>query len=284
MSKDASCSIDLCVWCVDEESYNKFYDIFVENYKGQLLLCPTRDNTNIQSAIWHSIEDDPGIDANWTFVLEAYLNCVPDEKDVRAIVNTLADQGKICGISLGYTDVAHKWHGEWKVTSDSMTDTYLPREFWPDVADCAHCDNVEAMCNNDLTGCDECLLAICHAFDAHSKRETIKYHNDKLKQEEEMDKDNLDRPKLDVTKEELKQIYDALENISCIDAPVITKLGKAPEVLTQVVNLANCLMAIWHGEAGNELSELDDVSESIHAVNSAVSDLADALRDIGAEV
>lgn len=284
MSKDVSCSIDLCVWCADEESYNKFYDIFVENYKGQLQLCPIRANTNIQSAIWHSFEDDQDIDSHWTFVLEAYLNHVPDEQDVRGIVEALADKGKIHGISLGYTDVIHTWHGEWKVTCDSMTDTYLQKKFWPEMADCAHCGNVEAMCNRDLTGCNECLLAITRAFDEHNLQDVFKYHNDKLKQEEEMDKDNLDRPKLEVSKERMKQIYDAIENISCINAPVITNLGKAPEVLTQVVKLADCLMAIWHGEADHELLDIDEVSSSIDEINSATCDLADALRNIGAEI
>ena len=99
-----------------------------------------------------------------------------------------------------------------------------------------------------------------------------------------MNMDNLDRPKLEVSKERMKQIYDAIENISCINDDVISKLGKAPEMLKQVVRLADCLMAIWHGEANNELSEIDEVSDSIHEINSATCDLADAMRNIGAEL
>lgn len=99
-----------------------------------------------------------------------------------------------------------------------------------------------------------------------------------------MDMNNLDRPKLEVSNDRMKQIYDAIENISCINDDMISKLGKAPEMLKQVVHLADCLMAIWNGEANNELSEIDEVSDSIHEINSATCDLADAMRNIGAEL
>ena len=99
-----------------------------------------------------------------------------------------------------------------------------------------------------------------------------------------MDMDNLDRPKLDVTKDQMKQIYDAIEDISCINDDIVSKLGKSPEMLKQVVKLANCLMAIWHGEADHELSDIEEVADGIDVINRATCDLVDAMRNIGAEL
>ena len=100
-----------------------------------------------------------------------------------------------------------------------------------------------------------------------------------------MSSENIDRPNLaSLTDREREQIWDALNNISCLDVELIIKLDKAPQVLRHIVHLADCLTAIYIGEANNELSEIDDLSDALLELNRSAEEFVENLNDVKGKV
>lgn len=283
------CQVNIYIWCKSQASVDALKIMFsgTSDFKLRYIrIHQGNENTVVTFPIFHDLSmPEQGL---FSCSVEGFISEFPGLRDVTACAYEFTSLcNDLMGMEIEYMEVESKSFGVFKVTRENILQRWVRPMDWPDI-DCRK--NCPYEGDDDTGKCTNCHDVLSDILEKQGTETTYTdtvcygFVPEEEQEETKMDKNNLDRPTHTVTEEELRQIYDALQNISCINAPVITNLGKAPEVLTQVVNLAECLMAIWHGEAGNELSKIDEVSNSILEVNRATSDLADALRNIGAEI
>lgn len=185
---------------------------------------------------------------------------------------------KLRGVKLTYTDEEKKQTGVFTATAAGITHQYLPQNYWPD-----RCDGW-----TDYDYEDE----IDDAFREHKITNTVNDVPvlDKFAAEDPIDDEPEEKVAADESEKHsdgitlneyyAKKIENAIEAIAYIDSDFISKIGKAPEVLRQVVNLANAVLAIFQGEAGSELSDIEPLSGEFQEMNNAASDFKDALDNL----
>lgn len=282
-----NCQVNICIWCKSQASVDALRVMFsgTSDFKLRYVrIHQGNDNTVITFPIFHDISmPEQGL---FSCAVEGSIPNFPGLRDVVAFAYEFTSLCKdLVGMEIEYMEAGSKSFGVFKATRDSILQRWVRPMDWPDI-DCQKncpCDGDDEIdCNN----CHDVLSEILEKNGTETTyTDTVCYGFVPEEEEDsEMDMDNLDRPKLDVNKEQMKQIYDAIKDISCINDDIISKLGKAPEMLKQVVKLANCLMAIWHGEADHELSDIEEIADSIDVINRATCDLVDSMRNIGAEL
>ena len=298
------CDINLYIECESRDAVDKLRELFAVKSGGKIIqMVPVRENTKIEFPIFHDLSTaDSATSPQYSCCIEGHTIDSPNVEDFKGFIAGITHGNSgVIGCVLRYVCLSGHGYGTWQGSRDEISLDYLNPDDWPSAVACAGCDRFDSMEESDSDSyyrpCNDCVEEVKDMFRDSSEHLSCWDHvclnfaitehtknNKEFKEEPKMDMDNIDRPKLEVSKDRMKQIYDAIENISCINDDIVSKLGKAPEMLKQVVHLADCLMAIWHGEAGNELSDIDEVSDSIDVINRASCDLADAMRNIGAEL
>ena len=292
------CRIDLWMWCEDQDAVSKLREIFVEKSGGhEVQLMPNRKNTNVLFPLFQDLSNATCESHHqYSCAVEGNIQYTPSIDDFLGFISGITHGNTgVYELRLEYFCPEEHCYGAWAANRTGIDWQYIFSPDWPKDIACKECAKTDNYLGSAPCGtCEAKLRDMLRTKGLHYQpgfydqclNFAIGNYRTNLENKEKtnMDMDNLDRPKLEVNKDRMKQIYDAIENISCINDDMISKLGKAPEMLKQIVRFANCLMAIWHGEASNELSEIDEVSDSINEINSATCDLADAMRNIGAEL
>lgn len=283
------CQINICIWCKSQASVDALKIMFsgTSDFRLRYIrIHQGNENTVVTFPIFHDLSmPEQGL---FSCSVEGFISEFPGLRDVTACAYEFTSLcNDLIGMEIEYMEVESKSFGVFKVTRENILQRWVRPMDWPDIDCRKNCPYEDDDDTGKCTNCHDVLSDILEKQGTETTySDTVCYGfvPEEEQEETKMDMDNLDRPKLEVSKERMKQIYDAIENISCINDDMVSKLGKAPEMLKQVVHLADCLMAIWHGEAGNELSDIDEVSDSIDVINRASCDLADAMRNIGAEL
>lgn len=199
-------------------------------------------------------------------------------EDFIQMVTFLADKFQLRGVKLTYTDEEKKQTGVYTANAAGVTHQYLPLQHWPE-----RCDGEMDYEYEDRL---DDAWGEYHITDTTNDIPVL----DKFAAEDPIDDEPEEKVAADEAKKEsagmtlneyyTKKVENAIEAIAYIDSDFISKIGKAPEVLRQVVNLANAVLAIFQGEAGSELNDIEPLSGEFQEMNSAASDFKDALDNL----
>ena len=279
-----NCQVNICIWCKSQASVDALRVMFsgTSDFKLRYVrIHQGNDNTVITFPIFHDISMP---EHGWfSCAVEGSIPNFPGLRDVVAFAYEFTSLCKdLMGMEIEYMEAGSKSFGVFKVTRDSILQRWVRPMDWPDI-DCRKncpCDGDDEIdCNN----CHDVLSEILEKNGTETTyTDTVCYGFVPGKEEEsEMNLDNLDRPNLNKTTDKEKaQIFDALSNISCIDVDLIVKLGLSDAVLRKVVRLADCLMAIFFGDPGDELNQIEDLSDNMKELNQATSNLNETLDSI----
>ena len=283
------CQINIYIWCKSQASVDALRVMFsgTSDFKLRYIrIHQGNENTVVTFPIFHDLSmPEQGL---FSCSVEGFIPTFPGLRDVTACAYELTSLcNDLMGMEIEYMEVGSKSFGVFKVTRENILQRWVRPMDWPDI-DCRK--NCPYEDDDDTGNCANCHDVLS---DILEKKGTETTYSDTVcygfvpeeKQEEtKMDMDNLDRPNLNKTTDKEKaQIYDALSNISCIDVDLIVKLNLSDAVLRKVVRLADCLMAIFFGDPGNELSQIDDLSDNLKELNQATSNLNETLDSIRGE-
>ena len=298
------CDINLYIECESQDAVDKLRELFAVKSGGKRIqMVPVRENTIIEFPIFHDLSTaDSVTDPQYSCCIEGHTMDSPNVEDFKGFIAGITHGNSgVIGCVLRYICLSGHGYGTWQGSRDEISLDYLNPDDWPSAVACAGCDKFDSMEDSDSDSsygpCNTCIEEVKEMFRDNSEHAScwdrvclnfaITDHtknNKESKEESKMNMDNLDRPNLNKTTDREKaQIFDALSNISCIDADLISKLGLSDAVLRKVVHLADCLMAIFFGDPGDELSQIDDLSDNLKELNQATSNLNETLDSIRGE-
>lgn len=283
------CQINIYIWCKSQASVDALKIMFsgTSDFKLRYIrIHQGNENTVVTFPIFHDLSmPEQGL---FSCSVGGFISEFPGLRDVTACAYEFTSLcNDLMGMEIEYMEVESKSFGVFKVTRENILQRWVRPMDWPDIDCRKNCPYEDDDDTGKCTNCHDVLSdilekkgtettysdTVCYGFVPEEKQEETK-----------MDKDNLDRPNLNKTTDKEKtQIFDALNNISCIDTDLIVKLNLSDAVLRKVVRLADCLMAIFFGDPGNELSQIDDLSDNLKELNQATNNLNETLDSIRGE-
>lgn len=280
------CQINIYIWCKSQASVDALKIMFsgTSDFKLRYIrIHQGNENTVVTFPIFHDLSmPEQGL---FSCSVEGFISEFPGLRDVTACAYEFTSLcNDLMGMEIEYMEVESKSFGVFKVTRENILQRWVRPMDWPDIDCRKNCPYEDDDDTGKCTNCHDVLSdilekkgtettysdTVCYGFVPEEKQEETK-----------MNMDNLDRPNLNKTTDKEKaQIFDALSNISCIDTDLIVKLNLSDAVLRKVVRLADCLMAIFFGDPGDELSQIDDLSDNLKQLNQATSNLNETLDSI----
>ena len=283
------CQINIYIWCKSQVSVDALKIMFsgTSDFKLRYIrIHQGNENTVVTFPIFHDLSmPEQGL---FSCSVEGFISEFPGLRDVTACAYEFTSLcNDLMGMEIEYMEVGSKSFGVFKVTRENILQRWVRPMDWPDIDFRKNCPYEEDDDTGKCTNCHDVLSDILEKKGIETTySDTVCYGfvPEEEQEETKMDMDNLDRPNLNKTTDKEKaQIFDALSNISCIDTDLIVKLNLSDAVLRKVVRLADCLMAIFFGDPGNELSQIDDLSDNLKELNQATSNLNETLDSIRGE-
>ena len=292
------CRIDLWIRCENQDAVSKLRELFVEKSGSHAVgMVPHRENTVVLFPLFHDLSNATREShQQYSCAVEGNIKYTPAIDDFLGFIYGITHGNPgVYELRLEYFCPEEHGYGAWAASRTGIDWQYISSPDWPkDIAckECAKTDNYL-----DSVPCGTCEAKLRDMLRTKGLHYQPSFYDQCLnfaignyktnlenKEKNNMDMDKLDRPNLNKTTDKEKaQIFDALSNISCIDTDLIVKLNLSDAVLRKVVRLANCLMAIFFGDPGDELSQIDDLSDNLKELNQATSNLNETLDSIRGE-
>lgn len=293
------CRIDLWIWCEDQDAVSKLREIFVEKSGGhEVQMIPTRENTNVLFPLFHDLSNATcEAHQQYSCAVEGNIQYTPSIDDFLGFIYGITHGNTgVYELRLEYFCPEEHGYGAWSASRTGIDWQYISSPDWPKDIDCKECAKTDNYLDSVPCGtCEAKLRDMLQTKGLHYRAGFYgqclnfaigNYRNNlENKEKNNMSSENIDRPNLtSLTDREREQIWDALNNISCLDVELVIKLDKAPQVLRHIVHLADCLTAIYIGEANNELSEIDDLSDALLELNRSAEEFVENLNDVKGKV
>ena len=280
------CQINIYIWCKSQASVDALKTMLsgTSDFKLRYIrIHQGNENTVVTFPIFHDLSmPEQGL---FSCSVEGFISTFPGLRDVTACAYEFTSLcNDLMGMEIEYMEVGSKSFGVFKVTRENILQRWVRPMDWPDIDCRKNCPYEDDDDTGKCTNCHDVLSDILEKQGTETTYSDTVCYGFVPEKESEMNSENLDRPNLNKTTDKEKaQIFDALSNISCIDTDLIIKLGLSDAVLRKVVRLADCLMAIFFGDPGDELSQIDDLSDNLKELNQATSNLNETLDSIRGE-